>query len=241
MLSKKGLFAFMKGGSQNVRRDKLECYNQPNHLPGVLFFIKRGAMKKVPLVLTIISLLSLCLSACVPLNPNPANQQVSEAFIQTAVASTLIAERAKEAGASLSYTATPDGTPAAEGTQNAEEGVEEVEVSDPEDSQPTPENPWMLQSWCEDHPDGCVKYDLNNRTDSWLQVELKESDTGVTGFFSIRSKTVSQITLIPGQYTVKYTWWCDGEASSFSEVKGLGSWIDVFKCPQGFYQKLPKK
>jgi len=198
-------------------------------------------MKRFLFIFTMIITLSLCLSACIPLNPAPANQQVSEAYIKTAVASTLVAERAKEAGASLSFTATPDGTPAAEETQETEVVETEGEESESEDPQPTPENPWMLQSWCVDHANDCVKYDLRNRTDSWLQIELKESDTGVTGFFSIRKKTISQITLIPGQYTVKYTWWCDGKASSLTVVKSLGSWIDVFKCPQGFYEKVIKQ
>lgn len=197
-------------------------------------------MTKGPLVFSIIIILSLCLTACIPIGQPPLSQQVSDAYIKTAVASTLAAERAKEAGASLSFTATPDGTPAPEETQETEDVEGEGEDSEVQDSQPTPDNPWMLQSWCLDHMDGCVKYDVHNRTDSWLQIELKESDTGVTGFFSIRSKTISQITLIKGQYTVKYTWWCDGKASSFTEVKALGSWIDVFKCPQGFYQKLNK-
>ena len=195
-------------------------------------------MNRVPLVFSIIIIFTLFLSACIPLTPVPANQQVSEAYIKTAVSGTLAAERAREAGASLSYTATPDGTPSAEETQETEASEENgEEVQGP---QPTPENPWMLQTWCVEHMDGCVKYDVQNRTDSWLQVELKETDTGVTGFFSIRSKTTSQITLIPGQYNVKYTWWCEGDAKSFSIVKPLGSWIDVFKCPQGFYQRVNK-
>ena len=195
-------------------------------------------MKRVPITFLIIIILSLCLTACIPFTPVPANQQVSEAFIKTAVAGTLTAERAKEAGASLSYTATPDGTPAAEETQETEIVEGEGEEGEDQDPQPTPDNPWMLQSWCSEYEKDCVKYSVQNRTDSWLQVELKESDTGVTGFFSIRSKTFSQITLIPGEYTVKYTWWCDGDPSSFTDLKSLGSWTDVFKCPQGFYQKI---
>lgn len=198
-------------------------------------------MKRVPLVFSIIIVLSLCLTACIPLNPAPANQQVSEAYIKTAVASTLVAERAKEAGASLSYTATPpEGTLAAEGTQETEDTEGDAEDNEAEDPQPTSANPWMLQSWCLDHPTHCVKYDVQNKTDSWLQVELKESDTGVTGFFSVRSKTVSKITLIPGKYNVRYTWWCDGVVDSSSVVKSLGSWMDIFTCPQGFYQKVDK-
>jgi hypothetical protein len=60
---------------------------------------------------------------------------------------------------------------------------------------------------------------------------MKETDTGVTGFFSVRSKTIGQITLIPGQYRVKYTWWCGGEVGSLTEIKGLGSYLDLFRCP----------
>ncbi len=194
-------------------------------------------MKRVPALLLLIGLVSGVLTACLPLTP-VANGQVSEAYIQTAVASTLAAERAREAGGALSFTSTPEGTPAEEGTPGAEEGEETPEASDPE---PTLENPWMLQSWCEDHMDGCVKYDLSNRTDSWLQIELKESETGVTGFFTVRSKTTGQITLIPGYYQVKYTWWCDGEVETLIVNKAIGSWIDVFKCPQGFYQRLNKQ
>ncbi len=197
-------------------------------------------MKRILLAFSIIIVLALCLTACIPLNPVPANQQVSEAYIKTAVASTLVAERAKEAGASLSYTATPDGTPAAEETQEADDAEGEGEDSESDGSQPTPENPWMLQNWCLEFPNHCVKYEVQNRTDSWLQIELKESETGVTGFFSIRSKTLAQLTLIPGKYNVKYTWWCDGEPSSFSVLKSLGSWRDVFKCPEGFFQRVEK-
>jgi hypothetical protein len=196
-------------------------------------------MKRVLFVFSIIFILSLCITACIPINPNTTNQQVSEAYIKTSVAGTLVAERAKQAGASLSFTATPEGTPASEESQEAQEIMDtgtNGEGDEVQDPQPTLENPWMLQSWCVDHV-GCVKYDLLNRTDSWLQVELKESDTGVTGFFSVRSKTTGQITLIPGQYSVKYTWWCEEEASSFSVVKSLGSWTDEFKCPQGFINK----
>jgi len=179
-------------------------------------------MKRVSLIFSIIISLTLCLSACIPINSSPVNQQVSDAYIMTAVASTLVVERAKEAGASLSFTATPESTLAAEG--NGED-------NETEDPQPTPANPWMLQSWCLDHPTHCVKYGVHNKTDSWFQIELKESATGVTGFFTVRSKTVSKITLIPGQYSVKHTWWCDGKVKSSSVVKSLGSRMDIFTCP----------
>jgi len=188
-------------------------------------------MKRESLIFSIIITLSLCLSACVPINSAPVNQQVSDAYIKTAVASTLVAERAKEAGASLSFTATPDSTLTAEGTQETKDAEGNGENNETEDPQPTSANPWMLQSWCLDHPTQCVKYAVHNKTDSWFQIELKESDTGVTGFFSVRSKMVSKITLIPGQYSVRYTWWCDGEVNSSSTVKSLGSWMDIFTCP----------
>jgi len=180
-------------------------------------------MKRV-LVSQIISVFFLIfLSACVPVNSSAQNQ-VSEAYIQTAVASTLAAERALAAGAALSFTGTPgEGTP----TTPSLEDAQSPDVT--QEPAPTLENPWMLQSWCMDHV-GCHIYDVQNKTDSWLQIELKETDTGVTGFFTVQSKTTGSITLIPGQYRVKYTWWCDGEVSSLTEVKSLGSWIDVFKC-----------
>ena len=182
-------------------------------------------MKKVFLCLIIFVSLTISLSACIPV-ASSAQDQVSEAYIQTAVAKTLSAERALAAGAALSSTETPsDGTPT---TPSAEETVDPEVTLEP---QPTLEHPWMLQSWCVDHAYGCVKYGLNNRTDSWLQIELKKSDTGVTGFFTVKIKTIGQITLIPGQYTVKYTWWCKGEASSLTAVKSIGSQVDVFKCP----------
>ena len=205
-------------------------------------------MKPISAVFIVLLLVSLCLSACLPLTPVPANP-VSEAYIQTAVAGTLAAERALEAGAELSFTATPEGSPSAEeGTPDADgdEGTSEAGTPDAEgvgesaDPEPSLENPWMLQNWCVDHMEGCVLYDLQNRTDSWLQIELKESETGVTGFFTVRSKTLGRITMIPGHYQVKYTWWCDGKASSLSVNKAIGSWIDVFKCPQGFYQRVNK-
>jgi len=197
-------------------------------------------MKRVSLIFSIIITLTLFLSACVPINPSQANQQVSEAYIQTAVASTLVAERAKLAGASLSFTSTPDGTLAPEETPETGDVEAETEDDEIDDPEPTLEYPWMLQNWCLEHMSGCVEYNLQNRTDSWLQVEIKELETGVTRFFTIRSQTTGEITLIPRQYSVRYTWWCSGNAKSLSIVKSLGSWIDVFKCPQGFHQKISK-
>jgi hypothetical protein len=189
--------------------------------------------KKISLIV-LVAILSFGLSSCVPLTP-PAQNQVSEAYIQTAVASTMVAERAKEAGAALSLSETQEDdlteTPEGEMTEVPEETQE---------PQPTVENPWLLQSWCLEHIVDCEKYGVHNTTDSWLQIELKKSDTGVTGFFSVQKKTMSQITLIPGQYSVKYTWWCDGEAASLSVVKSLGSWIDVFDCPKGFIKRMNK-
>ena len=146
-----------------------------------------------------------------------------------------LAERGKEAGGALSISETQDG----DTTTTPEDGeTEELEAT--QEPQPTLENPWMLQSWCEDHPTDCLKYGIKNTTDSWLQIELKKSDTGVTGVVTVRKKTTAQITLIPGQYSVKYTFWCDDEAKSVSVVQSLGSWIDVFDCPKGFIKRENK-
>jgi hypothetical protein len=193
-------------------------------------------MKKASLVLTAALLPVFCLAACVPLG-QPVSQQVSEAYIQTAVAGTLMAERALAAGAELSIEGTPGSPTPSTGTPEETVTQKAQETQESENADTSPENPWMLQNWCADHT-GCVFYEVSNRTDSWLQIQLKESDTGVTGFFSIQSKAIGRITLIPGNYTVTYTWWCGGKEKSLTENKGVGSYMDIFKCPQGFYQRV---
>jgi len=182
-------------------------------------------------------LITIWLSSCDLIESTP-QESISESMIKTAVASTLTVERTLAAGEDLSNTAGPDEdistTPSAEETQ---------EVSDPgtaTEPLATVGDPWTLQSRCIDFAKDCLKYDLKNLTDSWLQVELIKTDTGAVGFFTVQSKTTGKITLIPGLYSVKYTWWCDGEVDSLSVVKSLGSWIDVFKCPEGFFQRTSK-
>ena len=198
-------------------------------------------MKRVANTLVVVFVLSMFLSACLPV-AQATIHPLSEAQIKTAVAGTLTVERALAAGEILSIIETPgedaQTTPEANGTPETDETQAADESQEP---QPTLANPWMLQSWCEEHMSRCVYYDVQNRTDSWLQIELKERDTGVTGFFTIKSKTTNKITLIPGQYSVKYTWWCGTKVGSLTVTKSIGSWIDVFKCPQGYYQRLDKK
>ena len=185
-------------------------------------------MKRPLLMFVVLILLASSLSACLPTGLT-VQEQVSEAYIQTAVSMTLTAERGLEAGAVLSTTSTPGEdtslTPSAEETSTPEE------TGEPEDPQATAANPWVLQSWCIDHPGGCMEYKVHNKTESWLQIEIREKDTGVTGFFSVRTKTLSKITLIPGVYQVKYTYWCGGEAVGYSETKGFGPDPEVFECP----------
>jgi hypothetical protein len=156
-------------------------------------------------------------------------------MIQTAIAQTQKAEDAKAAAASLYGTGTPENPTdnSAETTPEPEDGVAPV-------IQPTSSNPWMLQAWCEDHADGCAKYDVYNKTDSWLQITLRNTSTGDTGFFTIQSKQMRQITLIPGQYQATFTWWCKGDIRSMTETMPIGLWKDYFKCPQGHYQRSKK-
>ncbi|MGB2965475.1 MAG: hypothetical protein WBB69_15990 [Anaerolineales bacterium] len=193
-------------------------------------------------VILIISSLVI-LSACLPITPVSSGLS-NEAMIQTAIAQTQAADDARAAAESLYNTGTPDGTPngTPDGTSGGTlEGSLTPEEAGVLDVEPTLENPWMLQSWCIDHMEGCVIYEVQNRTDSWLQVELKQTDTGVTRFFTIQSKTIGNITLIPGQYSVKYTWWCKGIVGSLTTVKAIGSWRDVFRCPGGFSGRVDKK
>jgi hypothetical protein len=176
--------------------------------------------------------LAILLSACLPITPIPGSS--SEAMIQTAIARTQLAEEGRAAAASLYGTGTPEASTADSGETTPEpEDGEEPEI------QPTSSNPWMLQAWCEDH-NGCAKYEVFNKTDSWLQITLRNTETGDTGFFTIQSKTMGQITLIPGQYQATFTWWCKGDIRSMTEIMPIGLWKDYFKCPQGHYQRIKK-
>jgi hypothetical protein len=177
--------------------------------------------------------LAILLSACIPITPIPGSS--SEAMIQTAIAKTQKAEAGRAAAASLYGTVTPDGTQDGTG-----DGTLDPETESTPELQPTSANPWMLQSWCEDHATKCAKYEVRNNTDSWLQITLRNTETGATGFFTIRSKTLGQITLIPGQYQATFTWWCKGDIRSMTEVMPIGYWKDYFKCPSGHYKRIKK-
>lgn len=188
-------------------------------------------MKRLSQSLILLFGLSIILSACIPITPVPSGLS-NEAMIQTAIAQTKVAEAGRAAAASLYGTGTPDGTL---------ETTITPEVDSTPDVQPTSENPWTLQAYCEqEHTGGCAKYDVYNKTDSWLQVTLRNTETGETGFFTIRSKDIGRITLMPGQYQATFTWWCKGDIRSMTETMPIGMWKDYFKCPQGHYQRTKK-
>ena len=190
-------------------------------------------MNKLRTCLILFISLSILLSACLPITPIPGSS--SEAMIQTAIAQTQMAEKGREAAASLYGTSTTDGT-----VESTDGETPEPNEGEAPEIQPTSPNPWMLQEWCEDHMTGCAKYDVYNKTDSWLQITLRNTETGATGFFTIQSKTMGQITLIPGQYQATFTWWCKGDIRSMTETMPIGLWKDYFKCPQGHYQRQKK-
>ena len=179
-------------------------------------------MKRLSQSLILLFGLSIILSACIPITPVPSGLS-NEAMIQTAIAQTKVAEAGRAAAnGTLETTITP-------------------EVDSTPDVQPTSENPWTLQAYCEqEHTGGCAKYDVYNKTDSWLQVTLRNTETGETGFFTIRSKDIGRITLMPGQYQATFTWWCKGDIRSMTETMPIGMWKDYFKCPQGHYQRTKK-
>ena len=192
-------------------------------------------MKRLSQSLILLFGLSLLLSACIPLTPVPSGLS-QEAIIQTAIAKTQKAEAGRAAAASLYGTGTPNGTP---------DETQEALITPEEDSTPqvqaTSANPWTLQAWCEEkHTGGCAVYEVNNKTDSWLQVTLRNTETGETGFFTIQSKSTGKITLISGQYQATFTWWCKGDIRSMTETMPIGLWKDYFKCPQGHYQRSKK-
>jgi hypothetical protein len=104
----------------------------------------------------------------------------------------------------------------------------------------TKKDPWILQDRCLEHPDDCTKYDVYNQTKSWLQVNLENTETGESGFFTIRKKTTAQITLVPGQYQTTFTWWCDSKEKTTTEIMAVGRWKDFVRCPQGYYKRVKK-
>ncbi|OQY29026.1 MAG: hypothetical protein B6I38_08635 [Anaerolineaceae bacterium 4572_5.1] len=106
------------------------------------------------------------------------------------------------------------------------------------ESEDPPVDPWVLQPWCLEHA-GCGKYGLRNRTDYWLQVYLTKTDSGETGFFTVRPNDNAYITLIPGQYESTYVWWCSGEMETWTTVWPANQyWTDVFRCPGGYSNSI---
>ena len=79
--------------------------------------------------------------------------------------------------------------------------------TDTPEIQPTSENPWMLQAACE-WDKSCMKLEIRNKTDSWVQVELTKTDTGDAGFFSVKPKSTAVITMMLGKYRVRYVYYC---------------------------------
>ena len=91
-------------------------------------------------------------------------------------------------------------------------------------------NPWVFQDICVTDPTACVRYSIDNRkNDIWIQVTLIHVDTGDTGFFSIRPKTMGTITLVPGKYSALYTAFCRWE-NTISRTRYIGASTDSFLC-----------
>ena len=198
-------------------------------------------MSKFKWALIVIVCCGLLTSGCLPFmlaNRNSGSEgnepETDEGQIQTAIVKTMAAETALAPPPSRTptFTPSPTYTPAFTPTPTM---TSTPAPTDTPQVQPTAKDPWMLQAWCEDHPTGCVAYEVLNQTDSWLQVSLRKTDTGESGFFSIRAKSTRKITLIPGQYNVKFTWWCKGKAYEMNQTWPIGLWRDKFKCPAGYY------
>ena len=84
-------------------------------------------------------------------------------------------------------------------------------ITDTPTLEPTSDNPWMMQTWCEDHS-GCVKLEVRNKTAYWAQITLTYNETGQVKFFTVSPKRNAFITLLAGNYKYVFNF-CDGEYS----------------------------
>jgi len=119
-------------------------------------------MKRTTAIVTIVISLSLILSACgTGLLPTEkaddasieetVEAKLAEAVAKTAVIETAIAkELTEQVPPTEAFTSTPEFTETPLPTETPS-------ITDTPTIEPTSENPWMMQTWCEDHS-GCVNF-----------------------------------------------------------------------------------
>ena len=190
-------------------------------------------MKKITGIISIIILLLLVLSACTTSSPadeagnvnieETVQKKLSEAKTETAVFETAIAKEltAQAPPPSATFTFTPEFTETPLPTDTPA-------ITDTPTLEPTSDNPWMMQVWCETHS-GCVKVKVVNKTNYWAQITLTYNETGQVKFFTGPPNQNSWITLRPGSYRYVFSF-CDGKQTSSGYHNLNATWYILAKC-----------
>ncbi|MGB2956797.1 MAG: hypothetical protein WBB64_12625 [Anaerolineales bacterium] len=191
-------------------------------------------MKRLTGFVSVIIFLSLILSACgTGLLPTEkaddasieetVQAKLAEAVAKTAVLETAVAKELTEQAPppTEADTSTPEftETPLPSDTPS---------ITDTPTLEPTSDNPWMMQTWCEDHS-GCVKVEVKNKTDYWAQVTLTFNETGQVKFFTVSPRRNAFITLLPGNYKYVFNF-CDGKETSSGWHNLNATWYILAKC-----------
>ena len=191
-------------------------------------------MKRTTAIVTIVISLSLILSACgTGLLPTEkaddasieetVEAKLAEAVAKTAVIQTAVAKELTEQAPppTAAFTSTPEftETPLPSDTPS---------ITDTPTLEPTSDNPWMMQTWCEDHS-GCVKLEVKNKTDYWAQVTLTYNETGQVKFFTVSPRRNAFITLLPGNYRYIFNF-CDGQYTASGYHNLNATWLITAKC-----------
>ncbi len=191
-------------------------------------------MKRINGVVSVIIFLSLILSAC-STNSLPAEEadnasieetvqaKLAEAIAETAVFETIVAKQLTEQAPppTATFTFTPEFTETPLPTDTPS-------ITDTPTLEPTSDNPWMMQTWCETHS-GCVKVQVVNKTDYWAQITLTYNETGQVKFFTGPPNQNSWITLRPGSYRYVFSF-CDGKQQSSGYHNLNATWYILAKC-----------
>ena len=191
-------------------------------------------MKRITGIASVIILLSLVLGACTT-GSSPAEEitdesieetvqaKLAEAVAQTAVIETIVAKELTEQAPppSATFTFTPEFT-------ETPLPSETPSITDTPTLEPTSDNPWMMQTWCEDHS-GCVKLEVRNKTAYWAQITLTYNETGQVKFFTVSPNRNAFITLLAGNYKYVFNF-CDGEYTNSGWHNLNATWLITAKC-----------
>ena len=191
-------------------------------------------MKRITGIVSVIVFLLLVSSACTS-SLLPAEEvddesieetvqaKLAEAIAKTAAVETEVAKELTEQAPppSATFTFTPEFTETPIPTDTPS-------ITDTPTIEPTSENPWMMQTWCETRS-GCVKVQVQNKTDDWAQITLTYNETGQTKFFTVGPRRNAFITLLPGNYRYIFNF-CDGKQQSKGYHNLNTNWYILAKC-----------